>query len=80
MMLRIRCKEMMEGPGPDEKVVQVETVGGAQEEVVVDRRSIYDGGLEVGGVSSDRGSLLVELPRESASGNWRIWVPASAQI
>ena len=39
---------------------------------------LINGYLEVGPQlfgQSDR--VLVELPRESASGRWRVWIPAS---
>ena len=39
----------------------------------VDERS-----LEAAYIGERAGLLLVELPRESLSGRWRVWVPKSA--
>jgi hypothetical protein len=67
----------MEGPGPSEATVGIVTTEG-EEEVVVDASLIKDDGLEVGRVlERTRDRALVELPRESASGRWRVWVRRS---
>jgi len=73
----IKCQRLMEGPGPSEAIVSIRTTKG-EEEVVVYTGLLTDGYLEVGPQlfgQSDR--VLVELPRESASGRWRVWIPAS---
>ena len=74
----VRCREIAQGPGPAEIIVEVETRDGS-EEVVVSRGLFRDGGLEVGHPIGDRdGYALVELPREASSGKWRIWVATSS--
>jgi len=73
----IKCQRLMEGPGPSEAIVSIRTTKG-EEEVVVYTGLLTNGYLEVGPQlfgQSDR--VLVELPRESASGRWRVWIPAS---
>ena len=74
----IKCEIISDGPGPSEKIVGIKTDGGA-EQVVLSSRTIISGGfLNVGEPLSNEGDrYLVELPRESASGRWRIWVPDS---
>jgi hypothetical protein len=75
--MRIKCHFLMEGPGPSEATVGIVTTEG-EEEVVVDASLIKDDGLEVGRVlERTRDRALVELPRESASGRWRVWVRRS---
>jgi hypothetical protein len=64
----------MEGPGPSETVVAIHTREGKEEEVILHRSLVTNGSIEVGGVAVEDHSTLVELPTESASGNWRIWV------
>ena len=71
----LRVNRLAEGPGPSEVVVEVSTVDGRSEELIVDQRALSDLNIEVGHPSSQRnGYLLVELPREAMSGLWRVWV------
>jgi len=75
-MPRIRIERLGEGQHPSEILVAVRTADGTLEKVVVDRRSIRDDTLEVGYPVGEKGTdLLVELPRESVRGRWRVWVP-----
>ena len=74
----IKCEKQMDGPGPSEAIVAVQTSDGNQEEVVVDVELLRNGYLDVGPVLGNRnGETLIELPRESASGQWRVWVNSS---
>lgn len=74
----IKCDIISDGPGPSEKIVGIKTDDGT-EQVVLSARAIIDGKfLNIGEpLSNEGGRFLVELPRESASGRWRIWVPDS---
>ena len=72
--MRVRIEEMGAGQHPSEKVVKIETIEGP-EQLVVDKRSIQDQSLDVGfPVGQNNGHLLVELPRETFRGAWRVWV------
>ncbi len=43
--------------------------------MIVDHRAIEEGTIDVGyPVARNNGYLLVELPRETLSGAWRIWI------
>ena len=76
--MRLKCDILMRGPGPSETTVAISTADG-KEEVVVDAALIHDDGLEVSRVlEKTKDRALVELPRESASGRWRVWVLRSA--
>jgi hypothetical protein len=67
----------MRGPGPSETTVAISTADG-EEEVVVDTALVHGEELEVRRVlERTRDRALIELPRESASGRWRVWVPRS---
>jgi hypothetical protein len=78
-MARIRIEQLGEGQHPSEIVVAVRTADGSLEKLIVDRRSIRDNSLEVGYPVGENGAnLLVELPRESVRGVWRVWVPREA--
>ena len=73
-MCKVRCQDVMEGPGPGEKVVKVQTPEG-WEEVIAPVSSVKQGFLITSAVLDRRdGKVLVELPRESASGRWRLWI------
>lgn len=63
---------------PTEKIVRVEDADGEIEEVPVSLRSIREGKLLASEIGRSQGRVLVELPRESASGRWRMWVKESA--
>jgi hypothetical protein len=72
--MRIRVDEVGRGLHPSEVVVQIQTVE-RPERLIVDRRSISDRSINVGypvGKSSDY--YLIELPRETIGGAWRVWV------
>lgn len=72
--MRVKVSEVGEGLHPSEIVVAVATIDGA-ENVVVDRRSLKADTIEVGYPIRQHNDLyLVELPRETQSGSWRVWV------
>jgi hypothetical protein len=76
--MRIRVKEEGGGIHPNEVVISISTRDGA-ERLVVHRRSVHDSALEIGYPISEDGSYyLVELPRETMRGLWRVWVSKSA--
>ncbi len=78
-MLRVKIKTIGEGQHPSEAVVAVTTSDGKREELIVDKRSIERDTLRVGYPIRDEGKrLLIELPRETLSGSWRVWVNREA--
>mgnify|MGYP000713441602 CR=1 FL=1 len=80
-MPRLRVRQIGEGLHPSEVVVAVTTVDGTQEEVLVDNQSLRGDALEIGyPIATEGDRVLVELPRETARGSWRLWVPASALL
>lgn len=83
-MLRVKVRRIRDGLHPNEVVVGFETPDGTQETLVVDRRSLRsDDTLRVGyPVGSDQANrrLLVELPRETMRGQWRVWVSIDSVV
>ena len=74
--MRLRVKLVSDGPGPGEVVVEIATASGITEEVVIHARAIEGDTIDVGHpIDSSKDRSLVELPRESMSGRWRVWVP-----
>jgi len=67
-----------EGLIPTEKIVRVQDADGGFEDVPVSARSIKEGKLLAAEVGREGDRILVELPRESASGRWRMWVKKAA--
>jgi hypothetical protein len=60
---------------PNEVVVAITTSTGP-ERIVVHKRALLNNALEIGYPISERDDLyLIELPRETMSGIWRVWVP-----
>jgi hypothetical protein len=81
-VVRVKVKRVREGLHPNEVVVAFDTADGEQETLVVDKRSLHRDtirvGYPVGRQAPNR--LLVELPRETLQGRWRVWVSSDAVI
>lgn len=74
-MMRLKVTEAGKSLHPSEAVVTVNT-GDGQERLVVSRRSIKQDSISIGWPLGQNDALvLVELPRETQSGAWRVWVP-----
>ena len=79
--MRLQVTRISEGPGPGEIVVGVITMTGATEQVVVHVTGMMDDTIDVGyPLASSDEQRLIELPRESVSGKWRLWVPQAAMV
>ena len=73
-MMRLKVEEVSKGLHPSETVVAVKAAD-RQERLVVSKRSIQNGSIAVGWPLGEKeGSVLVELPRETQTGAWRVWV------
>jgi len=70
--------DVMDGLMPMEKIAFVQDANGEVEEVSVPASNVSGNELMASEIARDNGKVLVELPRESASGRWRIWVKESA--
>ncbi len=80
-MLRIKVRRLRQGQHPSEVVVELETLDSGKEELIVDGRSLSDDSIEIGyPVGGKKGQLLVELPSETLSGRWRVWVSEKAVL
>lgn len=79
-MMRLKVEKISEGLHPSEAVVLVKTSTGS-ERVVVSNRSIEGDSIPVGWpLGTHNQTSLVELPRETESGAWRVWVPSDQLI
>lgn len=75
MTTKLKYK-ILDGLIPTEKVVQIEGADGAVEEIAVPTQSVKGGDFQVSEIGRSGDRVLVEFPRESASGSWRMWVKA----
>lgn len=73
-MMRLKIEEIGKGLHPSETVVSMKTADGIQR-LVVSKRSIQNNSIPVGyPLGEKENSVLVELPRETQTGAWRVWV------
>jgi hypothetical protein len=62
------------GIHPSELVVEIDTINGP-ERFTVDKGSLLHGRVDVGEpVAKSDGVRCIELPAETTSGKWRVWV------
>lgn len=73
-MMKIKVQSKGIGLHPSELVIEVQTQRGV-EYLAVAEDSVHDQMIDIGWpVGQDADSYLVELPRETFSGSWRVWV------
>jgi hypothetical protein len=78
MPTKLHC-QIIAGFTPNEKIARIKGADGRTEEVVVSVQSITGNRLVASEIGrDDKGKVLIELPRESTSGRWRMWVNASS--
>jgi hypothetical protein len=78
--VRVKTERQEAGPIPSETVVAIRTTSGSTEETIVDSSQVDATGVEVGFIGQKGDEVLVELPRETLRGRWRLWVPRSAVV
>jgi hypothetical protein len=79
MPTTVKCETVVDGFMPSEKIASIKGADGKVDEVVVSVQSITGNQLLLASEIGRRDNeVLVELPRESASGRWRMWVKASS--
>ena len=77
--MRVKVEAQAKGRVPSETVVTIATTAGT-EDVIVHSSQVTEDGVEVGYIGSEEEgeAVLIELPRETLSGRWRVWVLKSA--
>lgn len=76
-MCRVRV-ETSPGLVDSEVLARIETISGEFESLFVSKQQVHNGYLSAGQIHGDANRVLIELPREAFSGNWRVWVPRSS--
>jgi hypothetical protein len=76
--MKVKVAEVGAALHPSEVIVALKTISGT-ENLVIDRRSLQGGNaISVGfPIRQEGDNFLIELPRESQSGAWRVWVDSS---
>ncbi|MFY9342468.1 MAG: hypothetical protein WAT39_08255 [Planctomycetota bacterium] len=64
---------VLDGHFGPERLVSIDTVDGT-EQVPVSGTFLVNSKLRVSPIAARNSQLLVELPSESVSGKWRVWV------
>lgn len=78
-MMRITVRRIREGLHPSEIVVAVRTAEGKDVKIVVDKDSVKNDTIDIGyPIARNNNEALVELPRETTDGLWRVWVAADS--
>ena len=73
-MMNLMIEEVGKGLHPNETVVSVKTANGV-ERLVMPRQAIVGDTIQVGYPIKVRGDdFLIELPGETQSGAWRVWI------
>ena len=72
-MCKVKAR-VVDGFIDSEKFAYVEEASGETCEVLVGATKVSRDSLEVTEVAREKDRVLVELPRESSRGFWRIWV------
>ena len=72
--MRVKLQNVREGLHPKEMIATIDTITGP-EELIVDAQSALRNSVEVGNPVAQNGRyFLIELPSETSSGSWRVWV------
>jgi hypothetical protein len=77
--MKLPCK-VVDGLMPTEKIALIESAEGQTEEIMVSQENLIGDSLIADEIGRQEGKILVELPRETASGRWRIWVKDSTLL
>ena len=72
-MSRVKAK-ILKGSIGSERVAYITTAGGVHAEVLLSAAQTGSGHVLAAEVARDNNNVLIELPQETSSGYWRVWV------
>ena len=78
-MCRVKAK-ISKGATNSERVAYVKTVSGRDVEVILDVSQANHKSVVAAEIGRKNNNVLIEFPRETSSGNWRVWVSADQII
>ncbi|MBI3987641.1 MAG: hypothetical protein HY343_12005 [Lentisphaerae bacterium] len=68
------------GPIDSERLALINTSDGKSVEVILAKAQVTGETIRAAEIGRDAGRVLVELPRETTAGSWRIWVKTAAIV
>lgn len=73
-MSKVKFEHISDGRIESERIVRLMTADGIEEEVIVAPEQTEGDYLLLPAIAEERERVLFELPRESSSGRWRLWI------
>ena len=75
-MNRIKAK-VLRGSIKSERIAYIKTAEGVRAEVLLSAAQTGSNHVVAAEIARDNNNVLIELPQETSSGNWRVWVKKS---
>ncbi len=72
-MYKVKAK-IKRGAIKSERVAYIKTAGGISTEVILNAAQTGHNHIQAAEIARDKNDVLIELPQETSSGHWRIWV------
>ena len=72
-MCKVKAK-VLRGSIKSERVAYITTAEGIQTEVLLNAAQTGTEHILAAEIARDNGNVLIELPQETSSGYWRVWV------
>ena len=72
-MSRVKAK-IVRGAIGSERIAYIKTAEGVRAEVVLSAAQTGTNHILAAEVARDNNNVLIELPQETSSGDWRVWV------
>ena len=72
-MKRVKAK-ILPGSIGSERIAYITTAGGIRAEVLLSAAQTGSNHVLAVEVARDKNNILIELPQETSSGDWRVWV------
>ena len=75
-MSRVKAK-IVRGDIGSERIAYITTAGGNRAEVLLSAAQTGSNHVLAAEIARDNNNVLIELPQETSSGDWRVWVNKS---
>jgi hypothetical protein len=72
-MSRVKAR-IVRGTNGSECIAYITTAGGISAEVLLSAAQTGSNHVLAAEVARDKNNVLIELPQETSSGDWRVWV------
>ena len=72
-MCRVKAR-VKQGAIKSERVAYIKTARGISAEVILSAAQTGHNHIQAAEIARDKNDVLIELPQETSSGHWRVWV------